>query len=242
MWKRAKKNLEWIDGTEWIPFVLCLALVALLLYGFICPDVQALSQNWSENKTVENNYSIAKTYFDNKKQGVINAYNAQIAEIHKNGLKTKDSFNGLSTDYSLGLANRNENGVVSISDENKLVSHFSPELLNTLNKRINAKLDKIKHFYNARILSVYKTLENNQKVDFISLTKDDDSNIKNVQFNRADFDSIGSELNKNMLEENHTLIWLIIASLFACLPAAVVLLMLFMIVVAFVLAAAGETV
>lgn len=218
--------------------------------------MQALSQNWSENKTVENNYSIAKTYFDNKKQGVINAYNTQIAEIHKNGLKTKDSFNGLSTDYSLGLANRNddgslsisasylinENGVVSISDENKLVSHFSPELLNTLNKRINAKLDKIKHFYNARILSVYKTLENNQKVDFSSLTKDDDSNIKNVQFNRADFDSIGSELNKNMLEENHTLIWLIIASLFACLPAAFVLLMLFMIVGAFVLAAAGETV
>lgn len=256
MWKRARKNLKGIDGTTYILFVLCIALVALLLYGYIFPDMQALSQNWSENKTVENNYNIAKTYFDNKRQGIINAYNVQIAEIHKNGLKTKDNFNGLDTDYSLGLANGNDddsqpiivsystnkNGVISISGENKLISHFPPELLNTLNKKINAKLAKIKHFYNARILNVYKALENNQKVDFISLTKDDDSNVKNISFNHADFDSIGSELNKNMLEENHTLIWLIVVSLFACLPAAFVLLMLFMIVGAFVLAAVGETV
>ena len=256
MWKRVKKNFREIDGDIYFQFTICIALVILLLYGFICPDVRELSQNWSENKIVENNYNIAKTYFNNRKRDIVNAYNAQVAEIHKNGLKTKDSFNGLNVDYSFGLANGNDdddnnksinvsfsyngNNMVSVDDQNMLASHFPTELLDTLNKKINAKLAKIKHFYNARILSVYKTLENNQKVDFISLTKNGYSNVKSIQFNRADFDSIGSELNKNMLDKNHTLIWLIVTSIFACFPAAFVLFMLLIFVAAFISAIVDE--
>ena len=77
---------------------------------------------------------------------------------------------------------------------------------------------KVKAFYNARILSVYKTIENNQKVDFISLTSDSASNGKNTQFSHADFDSIGSELNKNLLDKNHTLIWLIVMAILTTIP------------------------
>ena len=178
-------------------------------------------QNWVESRSILSNYNDMKTTFNSQKQAIIDAYNSQVNEIRVNGLKTETDFDGLR--FKSDIFKNKVNEIKDSYSKNDPKNAKILALWTSLNDRVNAKMTKIKAFYDARVRNIYSTLKNEQKVKFASLTE---YNIgKSAQFSNKDFDAVGSEMNR----ENDAPVYLTsaiagfaLAALFAFLVVAMI--------------------
>lgn len=143
---------------------------------------------WQSIDEAQKNYNIFKSAFNSQKQAVIDAYNKQIDEINKNGLETEADFTGLRFNKNV-FADK-----IYSNDQVLSYSHEATKAVNKMSKTtVNAKIAKIKAFYDARVRKVYSALKNKQKVVFSSLTEYD-RQPKNIQFTEADFTPVATKI------------------------------------------------
>lgn len=133
-----------------------------------------------------------KTTFNNQKQAIIDAYNNQVKEIRADGLKTEADFDDLrfKSDIFKNKVNDKKDSYPKNDPKNTKIL----ALWTNLNDRVNAKIAKIKAFYDSRVRSIYSALKNQQKVKFSDFTEYDMN--KSAKFEVKDFDAIGSEISR----------------------------------------------
>ena len=143
---------------------------------------------WQSIDKAQKNYNIFKSAFNSQKQAVVDAYNKQIDEINKNGLETETDFTGLRFSNNVFTDKINSN------DQVLSYSRKATKAVNKLSKTtVNAKIAKIKAFYDARVRNVYSALKNGQKVMFSSLTEYG-RQPNNIQFTEADFTPVVTKI------------------------------------------------
>ena len=162
-----------------------------------------------------------KTTFNSQKQAIIDAYNNQIKEIRVNGLKTEADFDGLQ--FKSDIFKNKINDTKDSYPKNDPNSTKMLALWTNLNGRVNAKMAKIKAFYDARVRNVYHALKNKQKVkltDFTEYNMD-----KSAKFGVKDFDAVGSEMSRETNSPQYltaSIVSLIIMALFTSLLIAMI--------------------
>lgn len=176
--------------------------------SFNSPEVK----NWGAKTYAIKSYDTAKKNFDDQKQAIIDAYNAQVDKISTFGLKTNDNFNGLK--FKNNIFKNNLSSLKNTINANYESTAYNPaynrdsrqtlisKMVDKLNSSVSAKITKIKAFYDAKINKIYDCLKNGQKVNFDSI-KDYNGNSKVGDFSHRDFDFIGSSLvREDILSEN----------------------------------------
>lgn len=174
-----------------------------------CASYDKQPPNWTTTQSIVNDYNEAKEAFNDQKQVVADAYNAQIKNINENGLKTEPNFSGLDFNPNIFkkkirklknniYSNHKENDCLTFDDAQKAEISSS---FDKLNERVKAKMSKVKAFYETRIFKVYSTLKNGQKIKFSGLTEYD-SDSKSEQLSNKDFNAIGSLISKRLNTEN----------------------------------------
>lgn len=196
--RKIYSSLKELDTTSRIFFSILLVMIIASFSTSICAfngaiNIDKQPQNWSERSSIVSDYNEMKTVFDKQKQAIIDAYNSQVKKIHANGLKTEADFDGLRFKSDI-FANRIDEIKSTYSkDDTKMLA-----LWTNLNDRVNAKIAKIKAFYDSRVRNIYSTLKNRQKVKFASLVEYNTN--KRIQFETKDFDVIGSEMSRDYNE------------------------------------------
>lgn len=126
---------------------------------------------------------------------MIDAYNKQLDKIAKNGLKTRDDFDGIKfkTNAFENAMRKDEDcstwGFTAYSEYTSLAD----EMFNNANRRIN----NLSKYYNDKINAVYDDLKNNTKVSFSSLKEYGDG-PKFAQFTYSDFNAIGQKRSEDV--------------------------------------------
>ena len=167
--------------------------------SFDSPEVK----NWEAKTYAIKSYDAVKKNFDDQKQAIVDAYNAQVDKISTFGLKTNDDFNGLK--FKNNIFKNNLSSLKNTINANYESTAFDPDnnrdsreasiskMVDKLDSSVSEKMAKIKAFYDAKINKIYDCLKNGQKVNFDSV-KDYNGNSKAGDFNHKDFNSIGSSL------------------------------------------------
>lgn len=193
-----------------IATITCVIAFLVCLFGMCdalnkCASYDKQPPNWTTEQSIIKDYNEAKEAFNDQKQAVADAYNAQIKDINENGLKTKHNFSGLDFNPNIFkkrirklknsiYSNHKENDCFTFDDAQKAEISSS---FDKLNDRVKAKIGKVKAFYETRISKVYSALKNGQKIKFSSLTEYDSDN-KSEQLSNKDFNAIGSLISKRL--------------------------------------------
>lgn len=190
-----------------IAFLVCIFYMCDALNK--CASYDKQPPNWTTEQSIIKDYNEAKEAFNDQKQVVADAYNAQIRNINENGLKTESNFSGLDFNPNIFkkrirklknsiYSNHKENDCLTFDDAQKAEISSS---FDKLNERVKAKMNKVKDFYDTRISRVYSALKNGQKIKFSDLTEYDSDN-KSEQLSNKDFNIIGSLISKRLNTEN----------------------------------------
>ena len=176
-----------------------LTIISVALVGFSIFNIYALinfyncAPNWRTDNLTLTSYRITANHYNDQKQLVINAYNKQIDEIEKQGLKTRDNFSGIKF-----RANAFKNDMHNDRDRSvwDLVAHndFKPAH-NKVFSNADRKINALRKYYDNKINNIYNSLQNNQKVDFESLKEYSDG-PKFAQFTYDDFDAAGRKYSE----------------------------------------------
>lgn len=183
--------------------------IGWVLYYFIyyATPTQVNNNSWTNESYVVKNYDSDEKAFNNQKQAIIDAYNAQIDKINIYGLKAKDDFHGLKFKTDVF---KNSSEIL----KGTIHSDFD-------NSNVAAKIAKTKAFYDARINKIYDSLQKGQKVDFDGL-KEYNTNNKIDNFNDKDFNLIGFKIENDSIENNHKGSSFFVGALLAMATAAVI--------------------
>lgn len=176
-----------------------LTIISVALVGFSIFNIYALinfydcAPNWRTDNLTLTSYRITANHYNDQKQLVINAYNKQIDEIEKQGLKTRDNFSGIKFRTNVFKNDMYNDRDRSVWD---LVAHndFKPahnKVFNNVDRKINA----LHKYYDNEINNIYNSLQNNQKVDFESLKEYSDG-PDSAQFMYDDFETIGERYSE----------------------------------------------
>ena len=176
--------------------------------SFDSPEVK----NWEAKTYAIKSYDAAKKNFDDQKQAIVDAYNAQVDKISTFGFKTKADFNGLK--FKSNIFKGNLSSLKNTINANYENTAFNPahnkdsrkalisKMVDKLDSSVSEKIAKIKAFYDARINKIYDCLRNGLKVNFNSI-KDYNGNSKIGDFSHRDFDFIGLNLvREDILSQN----------------------------------------
>lgn len=143
---------------------------------------------WQTIDEAQKNYNIFNNAFNAQKQAVVDAYNKQVDEIHKNGLKTEADFAGLKFNHNIFTDK------ISNNDQVLNYSNKATKAVDKLTKTtVATKIAKIKAFYDARVRSIYSSLQNSQKVVFSSL-KEYGREPDNIQLTEGDFTPVATKI------------------------------------------------
>lgn len=213
MIKRITRSIKTFSH-EIIAAIICLIAFLICIFYMCdalnkCASYDKQPPNWTTTQSIVNDYNEAKEAFNDQKQVVADAYNAQIKNINENGLKTEPNFSGLDFNPNIFkkkirklknniYSNHKENDCLTFDDAQKAEISSS---FDKLNERVKAKMSKVKAFYETRIFKVYSTLKNGQKIKFSGLTEYD-SDSKSEQLSNKDFNAIGSLISKRLNTEN----------------------------------------
>lgn len=171
-------------------------IIALILLGFASFNVyktthfEKFAPNWREVRAVMDSYQVTTNHYNEQKQLVIDAYNKQLDKIAKNGLKTRDDFDGIKfkTNEFENAMRKDEDcstwGFTAYSEYTSLAD----EMFNNANRRIN----NLSKYYNDKVNAVYNDLKNNTKVSFSSLKEYGDG-PEQAQFTHNDFNDVGKK-------------------------------------------------
>lgn len=192
---KEQKQQRYINDIKDDATTAVILLISLLVFGYFCAanwsaigNLHYKTVEWQSIDKAQNNYNIFKNAFNAQKQVVVDAYNKQIDLINQNGLETEADFTGLRF---------NNNVFTDKINNSDQVLHYSHEATKAVNKlsetTVNAKIAKIKAFYDARVRSVYSALKNKQKVVLSSLTEYG-RQPKNIQLTEADFTPIATKI------------------------------------------------
>lgn len=176
-------------------------IIALILLGFASFNVyktthfEKFAPNWREVRAVMDSYQVTTNHYNEQKQLVIDAYNKQLDKIAKNGLKTRDDFDGIKF-----KTNEFENAMRKDEDCSTwgftAYSEYKP-LTNTMFDNANRRINNLSKYYNDKINTVYNDLKNNTKVSFSSLKEYGDG-PKFAQFTYGDFNAIGQKRSEDV--------------------------------------------
>lgn len=176
-------------------------IIALILLGFASFNVyktthfDKFAPNWREVRAVMDSYQVTTNHYNEQKQLVIDAYNKQLDKIAKNGLKSKDDFDGIKF-----KTNEFENAMRKDEDCSTwgftAYSEYKP-LTNTMFDNANRRINNLSKYYNDKINAVYNDLKNNTKVSFSSLKEYGDG-PKFAQFTYGDFNAIGQKRSEDV--------------------------------------------
>lgn len=176
-------------------------IIALILLGFASFNVyktthfDKFAPNWREVRAVMDSYQVTTNHYNEQKQLVIDAYNKQLDKIAKNGLKSKDDFDGIKF-----KTNAFENAMRKDEDCSTwgftAYSEYKP-LTNTMFDNANRRINNLSKYYNDKINAVYNDLKNNTKVSFSSLKEYGDG-PKFAQFTYGDFNAIGQKRSEDV--------------------------------------------
>ena len=119
-------------------------------------NIDKQPQNWVERHSIASNYNEMKTVFNKQKHAIIDAYNNQVNEIRVNKLKTEANFDGLQFKSDIFKNKIDEIKSTYSKNNTKMLA-----LWTSLNNRVNAKMAKIKAFYDARVRNIYSTVAKN---------------------------------------------------------------------------------
>lgn len=176
-----------------------LTIISVALVGFSIFNIYALinfydcAPNWRTDNLTLTSYRITANHYNDQKQLVINAYNKQIDEIKKQGLKTRDNFSGIKFRTNVFKNDMYNDRDRSVWD---LVAHndFKPAH-NKVFSNADRKINALRKYYDKKINNIYNSLQNNQKVDFESLKEYSDG-PKFAQFTYDDFETIGERYSE----------------------------------------------
>lgn len=176
-----------------------LTIISVALVGFSIFNIYALinfydcAPDWRNDHLALTSYRITANHYDNQKQLVINAYNKQIDKIEKQGLKTRNNFDGIKFRDNVFRNDMHNDRDGSVWD---LVSHsdFMPAG-NKVFDNADRKINTLRKYYDEEINNIYSKLQNNQKVDFESLKEYSDG-PKFAQFTYDDFDAAGKKYSE----------------------------------------------
>lgn len=171
-----------------------LTVISIALVGFSIFNIYKIfnfyncAPNWRTDNLTLTSYRITANHYNDQKQLVINAYNKQIDEIEKQGLKTRDNFSGIKFRTNVFKNDMHNDRDRSVWD---LVAHndFKPAH-NKVFSNVDRKINALRKYYDNEINNIYNSLQNNQKVDFESLKEYSDG-PKFAQFTYDDFDAAG---------------------------------------------------
>lgn len=146
--------------------------------------------DWKTNSATLAAYRDTVKHYNEQKQLVIDAYNNQIDVIAKNGLKSKDYFDGIhfkTNIFKKNMQNDNDESVRNISTKPDFAI-IAEEMYN----KANYKIDNLRKYYNGKINTVYNDLKSNNKVSFSSLKEYGDGPAQ-AQFTHDDFNDVGKK-------------------------------------------------
>lgn len=176
-------------------------VIALVLLGFasfnVCKTTHfdKYAPNWREVRAAMDSYQVTVNHYNEQKQLVIDAYNKQLDKIAKNGLKTRDDFDGIKF-----KTNEFENAMRKDEDCSTwgftAYNEYKP-LTNTMFDNANRRINNLSKYYNDKINAVYDDLKNNTKVSF-SLLKEYGDGPKFAQFTYGDFNAIGQKRSEDV--------------------------------------------
>lgn len=176
-------------------------IIALVLLGFASFNVYKTTHfdkyapNWREVRAVMDSYQVTANHYNEQKQLVIDAYNKQLDKIAKNGLKTRNDFDGIKfkTNEFENTMRKDEDcstwGFTAYSEYTPLAN----KMFNNANRRIN----NLSKYYSDKINTVYEDLKNNTKVNFSSLKEYGDG-PKFAQFTYDDFNAVGQKRSEDV--------------------------------------------
>lgn len=170
-----------------------LAIIFLSIAGFAAyrtVNYDKYVGDWKTNSAALAAYKSTVKHYDEQKQLVINAYNNQIDIIAKNGLKSKDNFDGIrfrTNVFKKNMQNDNDKSINSISTKPDFAI-IAEEMYN----KANHKIENLRKYYNGKISTVYEDLKNSNKVSFSSLKEYGDG-PEQAQFTHDDFNDVGKK-------------------------------------------------
>lgn len=176
-----------------------LTIISVALVGFSIFNIYALinfydcAPNWRTDNLTLTSYRITANHYNDQKQLVINAYNKQIDEIEKQGLKTRDAFSGIKFRTNVFKNDMYNDRDRSVWD---LVAHndFKPAH-NKVFSNADRKINALRKYYDKELNNIYNKLQNKQKVDFES-AKEYNDGPKFAQFTYDDFDAAGRKYSE----------------------------------------------
>lgn len=176
-------------------------IIALVLLGFASFNVYKTAHfdkyapNWREVRVVMDSYQVTTNHYNEQKQLVIDAYNTQLDKIAKNGLKTRDDFDGIKF-----KTNEFENAMRKDEDCSTwgftAYNEYTP-LANKMFNNANRRINNLSKYYSDKINTVYEDLKNNTKVNFSSL-KEYGGGPKFAQFTYDDFNAVGQKRSEDV--------------------------------------------
>lgn len=189
-------------------------IIALVLLGFASFNVYKTTHfdkyapNWREVRAVMDSYQVTANHYNEQKQLVIDAYNKQLDKIAKNGLKTRNDFDGIKF-----KTNEFENAMRKDEDCSTwgftAYSEYTP-LANKMFNNTNRRINNLSKYYSDKINTVYEDLKNNTKVNFSSLKEYGDG-PKFAQFTYDDFNAVGQKRSEDVnlpLQRFVTQLWI----------------------------------
>lgn len=170
-----------------------LAIIFLSIAGFSAyrtANYDKYVGDWKTNSAALAAYKSTVKHYDEQKQLVINAYNNQIDIIAKNGLKSKDDFDGIrfrTNVFKKNMQNDNDKPINSISTKPDFAI-----IAEEMYDNANHKIENLRKYYNGKISTVYEDLKNSNKVSFSSLKEYGDG-PEQAQFTHDDFNDVGKK-------------------------------------------------
>lgn len=176
-----------------------LTIISIALVGFSIFNIYEIfnfynhAPNWRNDHSALTSYRITANHYNDQKQLVIDAYNKQIDKIEKQGLKTRNNFDGIkfkANAFKNDMQNDRDGSVWNLVSNNDFIP-ASNKIFNNADRKINA----LRKYYNKEINNIYNSLQNNQKVNFESLKEYGDG-PKFAQFTYDDFDAAGKKYSE----------------------------------------------
>lgn len=152
-----------------------LTIISVALVGFSIFNIYALinfydcAPNWRTDNLTLTSYRITANHYNDQKQLVINAYNKQIDEIEKQGLKTRDNFSGIkfrTNVFKNDMHNDRDRSVWDLVAHNKFKSAHNKVFSN-----VDRKINTLRKYCDKEINNIYNSLQNNQKKSILNHSK-----------------------------------------------------------------------
>ena len=169
-------------------------IVTITLIGFTLFNVyktlnfDKFAPDWRESGVAMDSYRTTANHYNDAKQLVIDAYNKQLDQIKKDGLKTQNDFDGIKFKTNAFVNSMHKDDSEWTLVNNREYAQAADQVFKAANRRIN----KLREYYNKKIGDIYDDLKANKNVNFSSLKEYGDG-PEFAQFAQNDFNETGKK-------------------------------------------------